>query len=468
MILKNSLLFLIVLLFTASLFAQKRYIPLKDRLGNNLYITVSVNKSECYVGEPIIATYKLYSALESASSILRNPSFYGFSYKDIITQRDGIAGKETIDGKIFEVHTVKKVQLTPNEPGSLELDALTMANKIRVLDDNGRKIDLLNGVLEDYRLDGDYIHFTISSVPIAITVLKPVNTGNPIQYSGATGDFWMNIKIDKSILAPGETGLLTITISGSGDLSKVKQPAVSWPTGIITYPAKVQTNSHSAINGYKVFGIPFSGSAEGNYTIPPIQFSYFDTLNNRLNTITNKPVIFDIYKEKDEAIIYTESYEYTKGIPLWSVLIFATGILLALLLLLIFIRKRKKEQVANNSIPNKKNEQKTTVPTDHKDNPLDKYLQPAADTRHHSGNAFYTFLKQGMVRFFEDRFALPAFLFNSTSLQQSLRDNEVKDAIQKDILNLLTEIEMHIYSGGGLDTDKTALLEKTKKVLSKL
>lgn len=72
------------------------------------------------------------------------------------------------------------------------------------------------------------------------------------------------------------------------------------------------------------------------------------------------------------------------------------------------------------------------------------------------------------MKFFEDRFALPAVLFNRTSLKQSMTDNKVTAPLQEEVLNLLTEVEMNIYSGGGLDADKSSLLAKTRNILSRL
>ena len=443
-----------------------QYVPLDDRIKNNLYLTVNVNKSECYVGEPIIATYKLYSAFESESTILKNPSFYGFSFRDIITPGDNVVTRETIDGKKFDVHTIKKVQLTPNESGKLEIDALTMGNKIRVLDNAGGKIDLLDGVQEDYTLDGNYIHFTISSVPIVVNVLSPDNVSRPMNYNGAAGDFRMNIQMNKTTLAPGEQGVLTITIAGNGDFSKVKVPVVQWPSGITARPAQAKNNYTRQTGGYKVFGIPFSGTVEGSYTIMPVQFSYFDTLNNRLNTITNRPITFYI-RNTENSNTTTPPISNMTDDETRTALIIGGGVVLALLLLLIFIRKRKKEKAFKHAVPaptKTTNRFKPAAPA----NNIDGYLQNAADTKHHMGNTFYNSLKQGIINFFEERFGLPSVLFNRTSLKQSMTDNGVNEATQERVINLLTEIEMNIYSGGGLDADKTSLLNKTKQVLSAL
>ena len=49
---------------------------------------VLVDKRSCFVGEPVLATFKLYSRLESKSDIVKNPGFYGFTVQDMINLAD--------------------------------------------------------------------------------------------------------------------------------------------------------------------------------------------------------------------------------------------------------------------------------------------------------------------------------------------------------------------------------------------
>ena len=57
-----------------------------DKVKKNLFIKLDVSKTSCYVGEPIVASYKLYTRLRSESTITNAPSFNGFSVSDL----DGI------------------------------------------------------------------------------------------------------------------------------------------------------------------------------------------------------------------------------------------------------------------------------------------------------------------------------------------------------------------------------------------
>ena len=90
-----------------------------------------VDKRTCFIGEPVTATFKLYSRLESRSDIVKNPGFYGFTVQDMIGLEDNIVTTEIINGKKFDVHTVRKVQLYPLQAGSFTIDPMEIENKVR-------------------------------------------------------------------------------------------------------------------------------------------------------------------------------------------------------------------------------------------------------------------------------------------------------------------------------------------------
>ncbi|HLG38758.1 MAG TPA: BatD family protein, partial [Chitinophagaceae bacterium] len=62
-----------------------------EKMRKYLFMKVMVDKRTCYVGQPIVATFKLYSQLESKSDIVKNPGFYGFTVQDIINLNDNIS-----------------------------------------------------------------------------------------------------------------------------------------------------------------------------------------------------------------------------------------------------------------------------------------------------------------------------------------------------------------------------------------
>ena len=60
-------------------FILKKGENIPAKIDKNIFIRVEANKTSCYIGEPIVVTYKLFTRLKSESNIVKNPSFNGFS-----------------------------------------------------------------------------------------------------------------------------------------------------------------------------------------------------------------------------------------------------------------------------------------------------------------------------------------------------------------------------------------------------
>jgi len=463
---------LLTLLLLASLIALSQRNVLEARLRSNIYLNVYANKTNCYVGEPIIVTYKLYSSLESVSEVVKDPAFDGFEFRDLISSGDGMVSRETVNGESFDVHTIRKVQLTPMEAGKLELDPMVISNRIKLADGSGNRSSILDGIDDNVPLKNGAYRMTISSVPITINVNSaPANAPTPV-YNGAVGDFKMNVHLSKINFTPGERGTLQISITGAGDFSQITQPAVEWPKEIVVYPANVQEqydrNSRTG-PGTKTFTIPFTTGKVGSYTVMPIRFSYFDAKQNRYNTINNPPITFYSREpgstRRGAGPVNTEAERNDN----FGALLLGLGIVALLLLILLLVRRSKKKRIARQ--PPKQEVPLPVSDTSHIPQAalsVDALLQPAANAVSKTGSSFYSLLKQGMVQFFEQRYQVSASLFNKAALKENMTFRNVPEPLQNEVFNTLTEIEMNIYSAGGMDSDRMKILEKTKAVLNKL
>src|SRR5215208_5806025 len=81
--------------------------PLK-KIRDNLFLKIMVDKHSCYIGEPLVATFKLYSRLQSTSEVIKNPGFYGFSVYDMVNLDDKLESLEIHNGNSFDVHIIRK------------------------------------------------------------------------------------------------------------------------------------------------------------------------------------------------------------------------------------------------------------------------------------------------------------------------------------------------------------------------
>ncbi|GAB3423848.1 BatD family protein [Niabella aquatica] len=457
----RTLLSIFFILLTGICRAQgDEYVSLQDRLKSNIFLKVEASSTDVFVGEPITVTYKLYSAMASESNIVKRPSFDGFDIKDLMGEADITPARENVDGVVFDVHTILKLQLTPYKAGRFILGALTMRNRVRLVDANGNKDPVLDGVSEDYSLNNGYYTLQIASVPLSVLVTALPAASQPQGFDGVTGDFKMNVELSKVIYAPGEQGHLTITFLGKGDFSKVKQPEINWPGGVEVFPSKIDEDKAKTPegNGYKSFTIPFKAERAGRYTIPSVQFTFFDVITNQYKTITNIPVEFNVVQERNagaEGIMQDQ-----KGKDNTALLI-AGAVILGTLLLLFVIRNRKNRM------------RPAAIPEQNKQEPVhlsgntsraEELLKEAGDTLHYTGDTFYVTLKRALTAWLEERLALPQNI-TTNRLIQVMTENRFPSTRQNEVISLLNELDMNIYSGGGLSGDKERLLNIARNII---
>lgn len=261
----------------------------KDKIRKGLFVRVQVNKSTCYVGEPIVATYKLYTRVSSESRVTKRPSLNGFSVYDMIDPSQDAVSVEKLNGRNYTVHTIRKTQLIPLQAGTIDLDPVEVENTVHFVKASGRSNTAHNGnsirdLIDQMMDDGAYgpevdENVTLDTKPVAITV-KPLPEANkPAGYNGAVGNFSIEASLSNKSLAAEDEATLHVVVRGKGNLPVIAAPTVNWPSGIEAFDptAKEDVNKTVApMSGSKSFDYVFTPRTAGHYTIPPINFPYFD------------------------------------------------------------------------------------------------------------------------------------------------------------------------------------------------
>jgi hypothetical protein len=152
----------------------------------------------------VVATFKLYSRLESKSDIVKNPGYYGFAAYDMVNLADNEVRTELINGQSFDVHTVRQVQLYPFQAGTYTIDPMEVKNKgefSRSAVNKKTEQEIIEGRTgpegkakaansEEYEMD-------LSTPPVTIHVKPLAEKNKPPGFNGAVGDFYDQCKHDK-------------------------------------------------------------------------------------------------------------------------------------------------------------------------------------------------------------------------------------------------------------------------------
>ncbi len=261
-----------------------------DKIKNNLFVRLEVSKTDCFVGEPIIATYKLCSRLRSQSKVVKQPTFTGCTV-DELTSANPQQHVEKINGQEYNVFVVRRVRLTPLDAGQLTLPSTSIENNVSFYTTEQRDVfGNPAGPAENHivTLENKPALVNVKALPAA-----PVGT----DFSGAVGNFEVGFKAVERQFTNAGTNHLMLIIEGSGNLQPVKLPAIKLPKGIETFDAseKEDIDKESVpIRNRKVFTIPFSADKIGNYVLPTVSFTYFDPAADKYVTKKTPSFLFKV------------------------------------------------------------------------------------------------------------------------------------------------------------------------------
>ncbi|MBC7826462.1 MAG: protein BatD [Chitinophagaceae bacterium] len=279
---------------------------IEQKIRENFYLKGEANKKTCYVGEPVMVVYKAYSRLNANSQVVRRPSLTGFSVVEMVDSYDNRPEIEKINGKSFFTHLIRKAQLFPLQAGTFTLDAAEVESTIYFFKNPDAGInDDLQRLLERSTVDQPPAftrleHKTVlKSAPFSISVKPLPEAGQPANFGGAVGQYSVALRLLKTELQQGEPGKLQVMISGNGNFPLVTAPSIEWPAGLdITDPsAKEELNKFIyPLRGGKIFEYNFSSKDTGSFSIPPVEFSYFDPALKKYVTKKSSAAIFHIHK----------------------------------------------------------------------------------------------------------------------------------------------------------------------------
>ncbi len=436
-----------------------------SKIRRNLFIKVSVDKKTCYVGEPVTAIFKLYSRLESRSDIVKNPGFYGFTVQDMVGLGDKLTSTETINGKRFDVHMVRKVQLYPLQAGSFTVDPMEVANKVefsRSAVNRRTEQEIQEGVFSDndmpMRMNTQVFASNMSTEPVKVLVKPLPSVNQPASFNGATGRFSIQSTVEKNELSKNEEGTLTITIKGKGNFTQLDAPAIAWPQGLEGFEPTVKdslNNTKAPIEGSRVFRFRFVSSKAGTYLLPGIRFSFFDPDSNSYKTVATRDTSIVIGKSEKTGEAVSQEATITIG-KSHALLYWILGTALLGGMIYLFFRFRRTLIKASKKEPIV---QRVPVLSP------SEILEKAYEARYSDDKKFYSVLRSCIWFYLSDRFGLSGSQMNKYSLVQAMQEKEIPENLQQQVLDVLSICETGIFTGADTIGDKLSLLERTKSTL---
>ncbi|HYC28455.1 MAG TPA: BatD family protein, partial [Chitinophagaceae bacterium] len=266
-----------------------------EKIKKNLFVRVEVDKKSCYVNEPIVATYKLYSRLRSESRVVKRPSYNGFSLYDMVEPDADNPTIETYKGRQYNVHIIRKSQLFPLQAGKYTLEPVEVENTVHFIKASSEQDTYLEEIPDPFAETVDQT-LTLASEPVDITV-KPLPAPAPASYDGAVGNFTVETSLKDPITKTGESSTLLVKIKGKGNIPMITAPSINWPNSFDVYDPTAKEEVHpevAPLTGEKTFEFTFTPKDTGKVQIPGINFSFFDPASRSYKTDSTRAIALRI------------------------------------------------------------------------------------------------------------------------------------------------------------------------------
>lgn len=444
---------------------------------DNLFIRYETNKTNVYKGEMIAATLKLYSRVNVSIVDQSLPSFEGFWTQDIeIPQADQTRTQEAVNGIIYNVYTLQKKILIPQQTGKLAIEPAEMVFNVQQRVRSQSIFDDFFGSVQNVRvpIKSDRISITVRDLPAA-----------PNGFNGAVGKFSLSSSIDKTSISSNEAITLTVKITGNGNLKHINPFKFNFPADFEVYDPKTSYDykaSDAGIIGTTTFEQVFIPRFAGDYNIPSQNFVYFDPSDKIYKTLSTKQ--FDIHVEKgsedqNTTVISSMSKEDVKfigkdiryikqdqlklepiGSKFYGSLPFYGGYVLSLLVFVLIILVQQKKIKENANVDLMRNKQASKMAR--------KHLNAASVcVKNNNKDEFFDALLRAFWGYLSDKLTLPLSELNRENARTTLSVHHVDEATIAEFIQLVDTCEMAKFAPSAVHDSIEELYKQASNIIGK-
>ena len=247
---------------------------------SDLFVKLVVDRKNLYKGDHAMATIKIYSKVNlNGFEDITLPSFEGFWSQDVALPQQISLQRESFNGEIYNVGTLKKTLLFPQQTGTITIDKVKIDCIVQ------QRVKQAKSFFDDFFDNFANVKVTVTSDPVIVTV-NPLPAG-PSDFSGAVGRFDLRSSITSTNVKENDAITLRIDVNGNGNIKLINAPKLKLPADFEVYDPKTQSNyaaTAEGLNGNISFEYLVLPRFAGDYTIPPVNFVYFDPVAGRYST----------------------------------------------------------------------------------------------------------------------------------------------------------------------------------------
>ena len=261
--------------------------------ANDLFVKVSASKRRVCEQEPVLLTYKVYTLVDLTSLDGKMPDLKGFHTQEVPLPQQKSFHLEKVNGKNYRCVTWSQYVMFPQMTGKLSIPSITFKG---IVVQRNNSVDPFEAFFNG---GSGYVEVKRNIVAPGIDIQVDPLPKRPVDFSGGVGHFTISAQLNHKTVKEGEPLTLRVVVGGIGNLKLIKQPVVDFPKDFDRYDPKVSDKTKLTANGiegnmiYDYLVVPRN---RGDYTIPAVSLTYYDTSTNSYKTIKTQPLQVKIEK----------------------------------------------------------------------------------------------------------------------------------------------------------------------------
>ncbi len=282
-------------------------------------LRMSLSRSSCYVGEPVILTVTWYigrdvrefafsmPVLGSSDFAIETPEVKIDQSKRDHYYRIPVGGQEviaekgtgTLDGRNYATISFRKA-LFPKRAGTLAIPEMSV--QCAAVSGNLRGRDMIDDFFGDNFFGGQrgaLKKYVVPSNALVLAAKELPRDGKPADFAGLVGEYKISASASPLDVSVGDPITLKVTLAGPDYLGNVDLPPLTAQAELATYFKIPDERADGKVAGKsKVFTQTIRAKNESVTEIPPITLSYFDTKKGRYETVSTAPIPIVVHSTK--------------------------------------------------------------------------------------------------------------------------------------------------------------------------
>ena len=447
---------------------------------DDLFITATANKTKVYEQEAILLTYKVYTTVNLRQLYGKMPDLKGFHTQEVDLPQQKTFSLERYKDRNYNATVWSQYILFPQQTGKLEIPSITfegiVAQRTAVSDDP----------FDAFFNGGGYVEVKKNIVTPKLTINVESLPDKPENFSGGVGEFTMTSSINSQEMKTNDAVTIKLSIKGSGNMKLLNAPDVKFPTDFEVYDLKVTNNFNITKNGLSgTFDVEYLAIPRhaGTFTIPAIEFTYFDLKTKTYKTLKSDSYTLKVAKGEgnaDQVVANFTSKESVKVLGLdirfiklgdtslkqkgnffYGTMAYCLWYIVPLLIFIILIVFFHRQAAENANIVKMKNKKANKVAT--------KRLKLAGKLlSENKKNEFYDEILKALWGYISDKLNIPVSQLSKDNIESKLSEYGVDALLIKEFIDALNECELARYAPGNENEAMDKVYTASVNIISKM